>query len=74
MGTREATGRAGKGVAASPEKKGVFVKVPLELHRQLKAEAALAGKDLGDFAEELIGVGLRYWPNLKVVNGGHGEA
>lgn len=73
MGTREATRGARKGVADAPEKKGVFVKVPLELHRQIKAEAALAGKDLGDFAEELIGLGLRHWPNLRVVGGGSGE-
>ncbi len=62
----------GTAVAPAEKKKGVYVKVPVGLHRQLKAEAALLGKDLGDLAEELLELGIKHSPQLKVVNGGHG--
>ena len=63
----------GAEVAPKEKKAGVYVKVPVGLHRQLKAEAALLGKDLGELAEELLEVGIRHSPQLKVVNGGYGE-
>ena len=66
------TQEVGAEVVAQPKKKGVYVKVPVGLHRQLKAEAALLGKDLGDLAEELLELGIKHSPHLKVVNGGQG--
>lgn len=65
--------KAGEAVDQGRGTSGVYVKIPASLHRELKAEAALAGRNLEDLAGELLELGIQHSPYLRVVNGGQGK-
>lgn len=69
MGTLGAEHEGGEQVA----KKRVYVRIAADLHRRLKAEAAMAGKNIEELAEELLAEGIEANARLTVINGGHGE-